>query len=234
MEHIKYKNKIIEYEIIIRKIKNVYIQIKEGKVIVKAPKRVTKKAVSEIVLSKAPWIINKLENPNQVKPKEIKYEQGEIFKILGQNQVLNIEYKECLKTEVCLDNNILNVYFPLKYKTELTKEQRKEIIKSGINKIYIAVARKEYYKIIQQLTKRTGLSPTKWRIRDIKTAWGSCSSKKSITLSLNLIKYKPEIIEYVIMHELCHLKHMNHSKEFWSLVEKYIPEYKTYRKELKS
>ena len=84
------------------------------------------------------------------------------------------------------------------------------------------------------MMEKTGLKPDLWRIRDIHSAWGSCSSKKTITLSLNLIQKREEVIEYVILHELCHLKHMNHSKDFWNLVESNMPEYKSYRKELKN
>ena len=59
------------------------------------------------------------------------------------------------------------------------------------------------------------------------------SSNKNITINLKLAKKEEEVIEYVIVHEMCHLKYMNHSKEFWRLVENYIPEYKKYRASLK-
>ncbi len=71
--------------------------------------------------------------------------------------------------------------------------------------------------------------PNKVRIKDIKYAWGSCSSKRNITISKKLAKKEEKVIEYVVLHEMCHLKYMNHSKEFWNLVESYLPEYKTYR-----
>lgn len=75
--------------------------------------------------------------------------------------------------------------------------------------------------------------PKKVRIKNIKYAWGSCSSNQNITISLQLAKKEEKIIEYVVLHELCHLKYMNHSKQFWDLVETYMPEHKTYRKILK-
>ncbi len=71
--------------------------------------------------------------------------------------------------------------------------------------------------------------PNKVRIKDIKYAWGSCSSNRNITISKKLAKKEEKVIEYVVLHEMCHLKYMNHSKEFWNLVESYLPEYKTYR-----
>ncbi len=71
--------------------------------------------------------------------------------------------------------------------------------------------------------------PNKVRIKDIKYAWGSCSSNRNITISKKLAKKEEKVIEYVVLHEMCHLRYMNHSKEFWNLVESYLPEYKTYR-----
>jgi predicted metal-dependent hydrolase len=70
-------------------------------------------------------------------------------------------------------------------------------------------------------------------LSNAKTKWGSCSSSKNIKLSWRLIHAKPEIIDYVLCHELAHLKHMNHSTLFWKEVESIFPEYKTFKKELK-
>ena len=94
----------------------------------------------------------------------------------------------------------------------------------------------EFIKIVESTTKElielTNLKPNNIRIRDISYAWGSCSTNKNITISLKLIKYSKEAIKYVILHELCHLKYMNHSKNFWNLVEKYMPDYKEIKKSL--
>ena len=143
---------MLEYQIKYSKIKNIYIQIKNGQVIIKAPKRVSKKEIEKLIEQKAEWIQKSLEKEKQKQSKQALYTKDEFNKIT---------------------------------------------------------------------------------IKEIKYAWGSCSSKKNITINLELIKYSEKAIRYVILHELCHIKHMNHSKEFWKLIEKYMPEYKEIQKEFK-
>ena len=161
----------LEYKIKYSKIKNIYIQIKDGKVIVKAPRKISKKEIEKILEQKSEWIHKTIEKETKKKEKKLLY----------------------------------------------TKEEFKRIVEKHAN----------------ELIKQTGLVPNKITIRQVKYAWGSCSSKKNITINLELIKYSEQAIRYVILHEFCHIKYMNHSKDFWNLVEKYMPNYKQVKKEFK-
>ena len=167
------KCKKIEYNIVYGKIKNLYIHVKDGNVIVKAPKYISKEYIDNIIEKKRDWILKKLEETKTVK-KEREYTNKDIEKL----------------------KNKLDVIF-------------------------------------KELIEETNLIPNKVRIRNIKCAWGSCSSNKNITINLKLVDRQDIEIKYVVLHELCHLKYMNHSEKFWNLVEKYMPEYKKIRKELK-
>ena len=124
----------------------------------------------------------------------------------------------------------VEISFPKEFKNkEISKQMKNKIIDA----IYKKVAYEETKLAMDKYTQITGLAPKEWRIRNIKTAWGTCSSNKNITISSNLAKFNRETIEYVVLHELSHLKHMNHSKAFWQMVEGHMPNYKEIRKQLK-
>lgn len=160
----------VEYEIIYSKIKNVYIQIKDEKVIIKAPQRISKKELNKIILNKKQWIENSLKLSKKKQEKKDLYTEEEFNRMVED--------------------------------------------------------------IANELIRETSLIPNKIRIRDINYAWGTCSKNKNITINFKLIKYSKNAIRYVILHELCHLKYMNHSKDFWNLVQKYMPDYKEIKSEL--
>ena len=174
MSEIKYNGEKIPYTIKKAKIKNLYIHIKEGQVIVKAPIKLKEEYIQEFINKKSKWIYENVKRYEQ-KPKiEKKIEQKDI-------------------------------------------ERLKEIVEKNIFK---------YSKTLQVI-------PNKIKIKDIKYAWGSCSSKKNITINLKLALKDEKAIEYVVLHEMCHLKEMNHSKKFWNLVEENMPDYKIYKRKLK-
>lgn len=84
-----------------------------------------------------------------------------------------------------------------------------------------------------ELAEQTGLTPAGVKVTGAKTRWGSCSGKNRICLSWRLMERPREVIDYVIIHELCHTEHHDHSKGFWALVESFLPNYRALRRELK-
>lgn len=221
----------IEYEINEGKRKNIYLQIKNGKVIVKVPYYVTNKQIEEIVYKKSNWIQKSLEKYNQKNNELKKYQEGEIYKILGKEYILKINYEETnqIKVDITDCNIIINLPFTYKMEPNLSNK-----IEKIINKMYMQIIQKQLDYTMKKVTNMVGLAPKKYRVRDMKSAWGSCSSTKNISIALKLIEYSPKAFEYVVLHEVCHLKHMNHSKQFWQMVEGYMPDYKKYKKELNS
>lgn len=119
------------------------------------------------------------------------------------------------------------IYEKVKQEKETPKMQE-EIKPEDRERLELIVKNK-----IEKYTKLLKERPNKVRIRDIKYAWGSCSSNRNITINEKLARKEEKVIEYVILHEMCHLKYMNHSKGFWTLVETYMPEYQKYKNRLR-
>lgn len=119
------------------------------------------------------------------------------------------------------------IYEKIKQEKETPKIQE-EIKPEDRERLELIVKNK-----IEKYTKLLKERPNKVRIRDINYAWGSCSSNRNITINKKLARKEEKVIEYVILHEMCHLKYMNHSKEFWALVETYMPEYQKYKNMLR-
>lgn len=93
--------------------------------------------------------------------------------------------------------------------------------------------RKELFDLVEQYSKEMGVKPGKVFIRDQRTRWGSCSPSKNISFNVRLIAVPEELKRYVVVHELAHLKFMDHSRDFWNFVGRFYPDYKSARAELK-
>ena len=145
---------------------------------------------------------------------------------LGQKlpicEIVDINLKQ---EEFKLTQNSLNLYL----KTPLT-EEKKVYVRRSFYKYYapkILLNRVEYFANLMNL------HPKKVSFRKAKTRWGSCSSVNNISLNIGLLMLSNELIDYVVVHELAHIKHKNHFKEFWNMVEKYYQSYKQAKEELK-
>jgi hypothetical protein len=219
-------SKNLEYELVRSKIKNMYILIRNGKVIVKAPNNISENRIKDFINSKEDWINKKLKEFEKKSFKEKSYVSGEVFKVLGNDYILNIEYGDFEKASVNLDNGYINICVSENCETVKIKEL--------IEKMYYKIALMIVDKSVKMWKSTLKIAPDVVVIKKLKTAWGKCNSKGKITINPDLMKYDQRVVDYVVLHEFCHLRYMNHSKDFWNMVSKYMPDYKLLRNELKN
>lgn len=105
--------------------------------------------------------------------------------------------------------------------------------REGLEKRYRHAAKEYFPKRVEYYAQQIGVSYERIRIAEQKTRWGSCSGKGTLSFNWKLMLAPPKVLDYVVVHEVCHLKEMNHSPRFWNLVEEIMPDYKEYRKWLK-
>lgn len=163
---------------------------------------------------------------------------GEVFvnapKRTSEREVLNFIKQK----QDWIDRNIdkIKLYKSLYNKFDFDKYVYKNLQKFEVsnNKEFYNKTFIEYITpLVKSISSKIGLNSSKIIKTNSKRMWGSMNNKKEMHLNWKLIILPEKLIEYVIVHELCHIKHLNHSKYFWQEVSKYLPDYKTRKKELK-
>jgi len=168
--------------------------------------------------------INELYDVEVSIPPKFPYKTGEGFLELNFEKIYLIIEKKKEADRIFFEDEFIVVLGEKRLKSEI----------KNIEDFLMTEAKRVYKEILNRWIKNIGVKPNKIKIKKMKSAWGICYSNKNITLNLKLIHLKRDLIEYVIVHELCHLHIMNHSKEFWNLVERFIPDYMEKRKSLKT
>lgn len=213
---VQISNYQIRYTLLIKNVKNVNMKIeKNGEIIVTCNSYIPVDKVDAFVVSKFEWIIKHVE---QAKRKKRLLEDENYYLYLGKKY--QIEIIESSHSGAKFLNNQLIVY---KTKDDgidkIVQKFEKEIVSKYFKKIMHIVYEKMVmdYSIVEPSLK----------IRNMKSRWGSCMpSKNQITLNTQLIHYDEKFIEYVVLHEYAHLIQPNHSKAFYHVIEKYMPDYK--------
>lgn len=154
------------------------------------------------------------------------YQHGDI---IGKVHRLRIERHAARECTHRLSKSELIVYVP----ADATLEMIQPAIHEGIAKVLRAQAKAYLPRRLDALAGQHGFSYEKLRFSSAGTRWGSCSSQGTISLNIWLMQLPFELIDYVILHELCHTRHMNHSDDFWGLLGEYCPTYRDLRRSLK-
>ncbi len=192
------------------------------------PKGINQPSPEDILTQNKAWVlemIDKLET-RLASRFQRQYQQGEIFRYLGDDHNLNIISKtRGQRISVNLTDTTLDVSLPPNIRSNDT-----EAIQIAIEKFYRKQAKDYLPARTYEIASQLGYEVNRVMIKNQKTRWGSCSTNKNINLNLRLMMTPHNAIDYIIIHELCHLTHMNHSKAFWNLVGRYCPSYKAWRK----
>ena len=203
--------------------KNMYLCIRDGQVILRIPVWEPKDKALEFLRSKTDWI---KKNVSREKPEHgfQSYEDGEQISLLGKVYTLRLVQSNVFSEPYFSESEIV-VY--------VSEDMPKERIKLLVDRLIGDFTKKSVSEVFERLCEVTGLYPNKVTIKKLKSRWGSCSSGGNISINSDMIYHDAECLEYVVIHELCHLRHMDHSAEFWALVERYCPDRKRIRKKLR-
>lgn len=222
------KGRTLNCEIVRSQRRTVAIQIHPDKrVELKVPLLYNIEEVEPFLIKHHRWIFNRLDAPEKKSREPKKYVDGELHYFLGKQYPLKIE--AATRNSVTFNNDVIHIYCR-------DVSHTSDIVSFLLEKWYFEQAHRIFQEISIPLMKQIekyNVFPKSFTIKKMKTRWGSCSSKGSINLNLDLIKLPEGCIKAVILHELCHLVHMNHSKEFYALMTAEMPDWKVWDKQLK-
>jgi len=145
--------------------------------------------------------------------------------VLGTDYKVKIIYKNIKVAELDIEDKIIKISLPNKYK----KANNERILDIAIDKMYEQIAKVEVERAMEKTRILLGFAPEDYEIRKMNEELGRCEENK-ITINPEIVKYDREVIDYIVLHEYCHLKYKSHCKSYIKMLEKYEPNYKKYER----
>ncbi len=204
-----------DYSIVIERQfrRSIRVEVLQDRTVkVTAPRFIPQSIIDTFLKKRERWIQGRLSRPL---PKE--WVDDETWQYLGQSYRLKLI--EAKGNAVTFEGDVLQV---------ISKSPQKTLLTWFRNRAYDVLEDRVCF-----FAKQMGVTPNDIRVKSMKTRWGSCSSKGNLNFNWTLIMAPLPVLDYVVIHELAHLKHMDHSKSFWNFVSIHCPDYKVYVKWLK-
>ncbi|MBZ5749545.1 MULTISPECIES: M48 family metallopeptidase [Metabacillus] len=219
MIHI-FSGETISYNLVYKKRTTIGIYIDlYGNVEVQVPKGTSEECVHQLLEGKWELIQQRIKEMKDRTAGHVEkvYDHGGSFLYLGNSYPILISQDTDIKKDtVVFEEEKLHVY---------VKQQEDENIKQALKRFYYQQCKALVEKRIQFYQSNFKLKPRSIRISDSKTTWGTCDSMRQLTFNWKLSMAPLSVIDYVVVHEMCHMVHMNHDRSFWRLVGKILPDY---------
>lgn len=197
------------------------IVVECGQVLIRVPNSLPVSRVEKLIRSRSDWIREKLNIQSHIviqRPKEMV--SGESFSYLGRNYRLKMIRGE--SSEVKLKNG----YLTLTHDKNLTDVQRDNFVRQSLQSWYQFRALEKLREKVSRYEKLVGVQSKSVTVHDFKSRWGSCSISGDLRFNWRIIMAPNSIVDYVVVHELSHLLHHDHSEKFWKTIESLISEYR--------
>ncbi|MCP4547424.1 MAG: M48 family metallopeptidase [bacterium] len=200
---------------------------------VMAPSRMPLREIDKVLANESIWLRRKLTAWSQWEREHppLKFVDGDLLPLLGELWTLMVREDElCKRPSVRRDKRLGGPgSIMLRLPAGLPAQRKRELAASSLDSWYRRLARQLIEARILHWQGVVGRKPKAVTIRDTRTRWGSCSSTGTLSFCWRILLARPEVLDYVVVHELCHLVQPNHSREFWNLLASIIPDYQEER-----
>ena len=191
---------------------------------ISVPENIDEEHIHEVLKRKAPWILRRLAEFREIKPVSTNHEfiSGEKFPYLGRQYRLKVIASDDV-SDVSL--SFQNGRFIATVPRSSSPVWRQEHLQLAFRDWYVAHGYNKIQKRIKLFAPRLGVNPNKLVIKDQQARWGSCTKNGTISINWQILMAPMRIVDYVIVHELGHMIHADHSSDFWTVVASIIPDY---------
>ena len=206
----------IPYQLELRPRRTVGLKITQQGLVVHAPKRIVVHQLNQILQEKSAWILNKLALREASSVEPVQWQDGEHLLFLGQDITLQVVETKA-KSMVQLNANQLVV--------GVKEAGDQAMVAKKAMQWFQQQAYEDFVRRVEIFATKLGVKPPSVALSNAQSRWGSCNSRGQVRLNWRLIQAPPQIINYVVCHELAHLKEMNHSSRFYKVLEQLFPDY---------
>jgi predicted metal-dependent hydrolase len=197
--------------------KSATIKVEEGTVVVVVPRTLTPERIKKLLDDKTQWIKQKIALHPQAKiATEKQYVSGEAFSYLGRNYRLKVTEGEL--TPIKLVQGCLAISVP-------KDESQHRMIRYALTSWYRRRAELKLREKLIRYSPIVGVETNGYKVKSFQSRWGSCTPRGRVDFNWKIIMAPNRVVDYVVVHELCHLKQHDHSPQFWKLVESIMPDY---------
>ena len=199
------------------------LTVDERGLTVSVPWRTSDRYISRFLQESAPWVLRKLETWESRKPKPRLWQDGELIDYLGRQLRLVLAAGDYPLVQL-QDSDILALSLPDPFTADT--------VRAALVNWYRRHAQAHFRARVGHYSGQLGVEAPRVFVSNARTRWGSCNANREVRLSWRLMQAASPVVDYVVAHELAHLKQMNHSARFWSVVQRLCPDYASARAEL--
>lgn len=197
-------------------------------VLVAAPVRVSRERIKSVVRNRAEWIVCKVsESDSRPRPRE--FVSGESIPYLGRGVMMIVDPTDTDRATLKFDHWSFRIQAP----ALLNAADRRNLVRSELVDWYRKRAEDRVPSIVGRWIPRLGIEPTRVLVRDQRRRWGSCSADGTLRFNWRIVMAEPPVIDYLVVHEMLHLKTPNHSRSYWREFARTMPDYEVRRRRLK-
>lgn len=209
---------------------SIGLKVEPERIALMVPKQFSDLTIDSVLANEKEWLLEQIRKQQAIMPKKLVLKSGHELLWFGEKIMFKEEHKTPVKS-IQIEHEGLHITAYCKTTRQLKDPQA--ALRKKVVAFYTQALNVYLMEILPDWANRIGVNPTEVTLKNYKSRWGSCYTDGRIQFNWRLAMTPKEVVEYVVIHELCHLVHANHSAEFWQLVEQHCEDFQDHKNWLK-